>query len=55
MTLKNKYLDVYFHMSNHYRKLRMVKSATNSNLSPKGCRPNNFGRCEIQNYCIADW
>lgn len=34
MTRKNTF-DIYFHMTNHYRKLRNVKSVVNSNLCPK--------------------
>lgn len=36
MTKKSNPLDVFFHMSNHYRKLRNVKSIIDTNLGPKG-------------------
>lgn len=44
-------LDIYFHMTNHYKKLRDVKSVVDTSL-PKGggaCR----GKCQIRSQSLT--
>lgn len=47
MVLKYQGLDVYFHMSNHYKKLRNVKSVIDS-CPPKGKDGGSRGRPAIR-------
>lgn len=44
-------LDIYFHMTNHYRKLKNVKSVVNTYL-PKGNRGHN-GRPQVRSQSLT--